>query len=118
LFYLIVLFALLARTHEWLIAGALAAAFIYSGAAAVHACLLVWIGPGMGELDMIGLLAILSTSCLVIVPLLSWSSTIRNLGKKPGSEGDVTRSLITYWVRDSACSVSRLLEPLSLTVAV
>ena len=37
LYYVTLLFALLARNHDWLIGGALAAALTYSGGAAIHA---------------------------------------------------------------------------------
>jgi hypothetical protein len=73
-------FALLAHNHLWLVAGALASSLTYSGAAAIHACLLVWRGPGLGETDLDALTAILIPACLITVPLLNWSSTLRKLG--------------------------------------
>ena len=75
------MFALVARTHEWLIAGALTAGLVYSGVAAIHACLLIWRGPSLGELDFFALMGILGSSCIIAVPLLNWSSTIRHLGQ-------------------------------------
>ena len=102
------MFALIARRVQWLIAGALAAGLTYSGAAAFHAMLLVWIGPGYGELDQQALLAILSTSCVIAVPLLNWSETLRLLGvpdykitqaklRKENVEPGPTRTIIVYW---------------------
>ena len=93
---------------QWLIAGALAAGLTYSGAAAIHAMLLVWVGPGYGELDQQALLAILSTSCVIAVPLLNWSETLRTLGvpeykikeaerQKKNIEPGPTRTIIVYW---------------------
>ncbi|MCJ1436675.1 hypothetical protein MMC27_006056 [Xylographa pallens] len=97
LFYLTLLFALLARTHQWLIAGALAAALTYSGTAAIHACLLVWRGPSSGEMDFWALLAILSSSCILTVPLINWSSTLRTLGAKRDKYDSASRTIIIYW---------------------
>ena len=74
----------------------MAAALTYSGTAAIHACLLVWRGPSYGELDLYALTAILSTSCLVIVPLINWSTTLRHLGSRDGRETGA-RSIIIYW---------------------
>ena len=68
----------------------------YSGTAAIHACLLVWIGPSYGELDFYALCAILSTSCLIAVPLINWSSTLRNLGSLDGGRQGA-RMIIIYW---------------------
>ena len=102
------MFALIVRKVQWLIAGALAAGLTYSGAAAIHAMLLVWVGPGYGELDQQALLAILSTSCVIAVPLLNWSETLRTLGvpeikiqeakrKRENIEPGPTRTIIVYW---------------------
>ncbi|KAI4149250.1 MAG: hypothetical protein LQ340_004723, partial [Diploschistes diacapsis] len=99
------MFALVMRDFEWLIAGALASALTYSGSAAIHACLLTWRGPASGDLDRYPLMGILSTSCILAVPLINWSSTLRHLGqpkpdpfhpdakREPGS----TRTVIIYW---------------------
>jgi len=74
------LFATLVHGHLWLVAGALVAALSYSGTAAFHAVLLIWRGPAEGAQDIDALVAILSTACLISVPLLNWSSTLRKLG--------------------------------------
>ena len=81
---------------KWLVAGALAAALTYSGTAAIHACLLVWDGQLRGELDFYALLAILSTSCLITVPLINWSNALRKLGSQDPSEVGI-RTVIIYW---------------------
>ena len=96
LFYCTIIFGVLASQNEWLIAGALAAALTYSGTAAIHTCILVWRGPLYGELDFYAMLAILSTSCAAIVPLLNWSDTIRDLGFRDDRKGG-SRTLIIYW---------------------
>ena len=66
----------------------------------------------MGELDRDALLAILSASCVIIVPLLNWSETLRKfgqpkeeneskasraLGYKKHSNDQPTRAIIIYW---------------------
>lgn len=56
----------------------------------------MWYGPAYGELDLFALLAILGTSFTVIVPLLNWSKTLRNLGSHEGQESG-TRTIILYW---------------------
>jgi hypothetical protein len=120
LFYITLVFALVARygirtpsyplksnnssrLHPWLIAGALASALTYSGVAAIHACLLIWHGSSVAELDLFALLGLLSTSCIIAVPLINWSSTLRHLGQDKGrsnsdekSDGN-TRTVIIWW---------------------
>ena len=44
-------------------------------------CLTIWRGPAHGELDVLAILTILSTSCIITVPLINWSATLRNIGK-------------------------------------
>jgi hypothetical protein len=81
LFYTTLIFASLVHGgHLWLVSGALGAALAYSGTAVVHAILLIWRGPAAGALDIDALMVILSTACLISVPLLKWSSTLRKLG--------------------------------------
>lgn len=108
LYYCTLIFSLFSTAHLWLVASALASALVYSGAAAVHACLLVWRGPNPYiENDSWALYAILNTACLVTVPLLNWSGTLRRLGQKAASikdpkalrtNSDVgTRTIVMYW---------------------
>ena len=88
LFYVTIASAGLLRHHlRWLYVGALAASLTYSGCAAIRACLLVWYGHAYGELDLIPLLGILSVSGIILVPLLTWSSTIRTAG--PGEKKEI-----------------------------
>ncbi|KAI9718120.1 MAG: hypothetical protein M1812_004378 [Candelaria pacifica] len=88
LYYFTLIFALIVHHHLWLVAGALAATLTYSGTAAVHACLLMWRGPADAESDRPALLAILSAACLLMVPLLNWSTTLRRLE---------ARTIVIYW---------------------
>jgi hypothetical protein len=102
LFYFTIVFALVGWGHKWLIAGALAATLVYSGQAAIHACLLAWSRQAHGENDIYALAAILSTSAILAVPLLNWSKSIRDLsiGKKDDSgksEFSKARTIIVYW---------------------
>lgn len=97
LYYCTLVFSLFSRTHLWLVAGALAAALTYSGGAAIHACLLVWRGPNPYiENDSYVLYAILNSACLITVPLLNWSGTLRRLGQKTNSDVG-TRTIVIYW---------------------
>lgn len=108
LYYCTLVFSLFSRAHLWLVAGALATALTYSGGAAIHACLLVWRGPNpYVENDSWVLYTILNSACLVTVPLLNWSGTLRRLGQKAASmkdrkaletNSDVgTRTIVIYW---------------------
>jgi hypothetical protein len=96
LFYVTLIFALVGRRNEWLVGGALIAAMGYSRAAAVHAYLLAWRGPASGELDIWALATILGSSCIITVPLLNWSRTLRTLGKTTGRQG-AYRTIIVCW---------------------
>lgn len=102
LFYFTILFALVGWGHKWLIAGALGASLVYSGQAAVHACLLAWSQRAYGENDLWALAAILGTSALMAVPLLNWSKSIRDLSLEKNDEGSRSgfskaRTIVIYW---------------------
>ncbi|KAF2395792.1 hypothetical protein EJ06DRAFT_585738 [Trichodelitschia bisporula] len=94
LYYTLLVFALVVHHHEWLVAGALAAATTYSGAAAVQ----TWVQFGVinrtsdhdsaGDNDNDAILALLSAGLLMAVPLINWSRTLRRLKARP---------LIIYW---------------------
>ncbi len=89
--------------HKWLIAGALGASLVYSGQAAIHACLLAWSHHAYGENDVWALASILSTSAILAVPLLNWSKSIRDLGMVKGDDDSEkndfskARTIIVYW---------------------
>ena len=59
--------------------------------------MLIWRGPSSGETDFWALLAILSTSCILTVPLINWSSTLRTLGAKRDKYDSASRTIIIYW---------------------
>ena len=78
LFYVLTVFGLVWRHHEWLVTGALAVALTYSGSAAVHAVLLATFRHETAlDLDVIPCNAILATSVLVIMPLSYYSESWR-----------------------------------------
>lgn len=91
------LFALFARRHQWLIIGALAASMTYAGTAAIHACVMVWGNSGLGNNDIYAVLGILLFSSAMIIPLLTWSTTVKDLGKRHEEES-IGRSIIIVWV--------------------
>lgn len=76
LFYVLIVFAAIGSSHIWLIAGALASALIYSGTAVIHALILAIGSKPLYDLDVIGVWAILSVSCLAIQPMFEWSRVI------------------------------------------
>ncbi len=76
LFYVLIVFAAVASGHIWLIAGALASALIYSGTAVVHAFILVIGSRPLYDLDVVGVWAIVSVSCLAIQPMFEWSHVL------------------------------------------
>jgi hypothetical protein len=110
LYYLLLVFALVVHHHEWLVAGALASATTYSGAAAVQA----WVSgalfkqtfilsiaqvqfgvihrskpfDGAGDNDNEAIMGILAAGLLMAVPLINWSRTLRRLQARP---------ILIYW---------------------
>ena len=88
LFYLLLCFSLMVRSHEWLAVGALAATMTYSGTVAVHIMLASFLSPASAADDLPPMKAILSTACIMAVPLFNWSTTLRRLRARP---------LIIYW---------------------
>lgn len=79
LFYVVIVFAAVGSSHVWLIAGALTSALIYSGTAVVHAFILAIGTKALYDLDVVGVWAVLSVSCLAIQPMFEWSHVIPKL---------------------------------------
>ncbi|MCJ1415915.1 hypothetical protein MMC32_002250 [Xylographa parallela] len=48
-------------------------------------------------MDFWAVLAILSTSCILTVPLINWSSTLRTLGARRDKYDSASRTIIIYW---------------------
>ncbi|KAI9793207.1 MAG: hypothetical protein M1816_000628 [Peltula sp. TS41687] len=82
LFYALLVFAMIVRTHPWLVAGALAAAMTYAGSAAIHGLVLSQ-KESSYDYNASAILTILGSSCLIAAPLLSWSSTLRRFKSRP-----------------------------------
>ncbi|RYP19526.1 hypothetical protein DL767_009624 [Monosporascus sp. MG133] len=92
LFYLLLVYGVLGRRQQWLVAGALASAMSYGGAATIHSILLVsrsW-SPYTIDLDIYGIFAVTSTGVLLTWPLLSLSTTLRRIEKE-------LRTIIFLW---------------------
>ncbi|PTU24152.1 hypothetical protein P175DRAFT_021624 [Aspergillus ochraceoroseus IBT 24754] len=91
LFYLLLAFGVLGRRQRWLVAGALASAMTYGGAAALHSILLLAEAPSsVVDLDIYGVFAITSTGLMLTAPLLAWSTTLRSMKKE-------IRMLVLLW---------------------
>lgn len=102
LYYSLLAFVLVARSHVWLSAGALASAMAYSSLASIYALILAGTykyAPlddqqiedpyETGDIDMVALWCILSAGWFAVVPFLSWSRTLRRLRGR--------RAIFMYW---------------------
>lgn len=95
------------RIWPWLVAGAGATAMTYSGTAAVHSFLLLALPrTGTFDLDSIGAYVITSTALILIVPIMSFSETMRRHS---------VRHILRVWAflmaAGTACSTAALLRP-------
>ena len=104
LYYVLLVLSLILRSQPWIAGGCLAVALTYAGSAAIHIFALMArfkftsypnddsvgkIPAGeLGDIDLYALWAIVSSGCIMLTPLLLWSSTIRKLGLRP---------LLVYW---------------------
>ena len=88
LFYLLLCFSLSGRSHNWLAAGALATTMTHSGTAAIHIIIAPFLSRNSVGENFAPIRAILSTACIMAVPLFNWSATLRRLQ---------ARSLVIYW---------------------
>ncbi|PGH06231.1 hypothetical protein AJ80_08200 [Polytolypa hystricis UAMH7299] len=82
LFYVLLVFAVLARRQKWLVFGALASAMSYSGAAAIHGLLLVSGIRTPIDLDVYGVFAVTASGVMLTAPLLNWSTTLIYASKR------------------------------------
>ncbi|OJI97999.1 hypothetical protein ASPVEDRAFT_37451 [Aspergillus versicolor CBS 583.65] len=91
LFYLLLSFGVIGRRQRWLVAGALASAMTYCGAAAIHSVLLLANARSpVVDLDVYGVFAATSTGIMLTTPLLAWSTTLQAVERE-------VRMLITLW---------------------
>ena len=82
LFYVLLVFGVLARRKKWLVVGALTTAMSYSGAAAIHAMLLVTRDHSYIDLNIFGIFAITSAGVMLSVLLFRWSTTLGKAGRR------------------------------------
>jgi hypothetical protein len=106
LFYLLLIFSLLFRRHNWLATAALGTAMTYAAVAAVHMLALVmnfdfgtpqsdlpkgWninSSKGYGDVDVYGIYPILSAAAIMLTPILNWSVSIR---------ANEAQMVVVYW---------------------
>ena len=93
LFYLLIIFSLLFRRHNWLATAALGTAMTYAATSAVHMFALLtqfdWKYPAdafqgnlktsveFGDVDVYGIFPILSAAAIMLTPILNWSAQVR-----------------------------------------
>ncbi|KAL4959530.1 uncharacterized protein BDV14DRAFT_184526 [Aspergillus stella-maris] len=91
LFYILLTFGVIGRRHRWLVAGALASAMTYCGAAAIHSIFLIARSrSSVVDLDVYGVFATTSTGIMLVTPLLAWSTTLQSV------EQDL-RAIVVLW---------------------
>ncbi|KAL4796701.1 hypothetical protein BDV19DRAFT_387892 [Aspergillus venezuelensis] len=79
-FYVLLTFGVVGRRHRWLVAGALASAMTYCGAAAIHSIFLIAQSrSSVVDLDVYGVFATTSTGIMLVTPLLAWSTTLQSV---------------------------------------
>lgn len=80
LFYSLLAFAVIAHRWEWLVRGSVAAAMTYSATACIHAILLAAVSTPTNrplDLDIFGVYCIISSSLIVLGPMLDWCKPLR-----------------------------------------
>ncbi|KAL2818015.1 hypothetical protein BJX63DRAFT_429346 [Aspergillus granulosus] len=91
LFYILLSFAVIGRRQRWLVAGALASAMTYCGAAAIQSFfLLAKAKSSVVDLDIYGVFAVTSTGFMLTAPLLAWSTTLQSAERE-------IRMIISLW---------------------
>ncbi|KAL4885487.1 hypothetical protein BJY04DRAFT_214283 [Aspergillus karnatakaensis] len=91
LFYVLLAFGVIGRRQRWLVAGALASAMTYCGAAAIHSFFLIARArSSVVDLDVYGVFAATSTGIMLTAPLLAWSTTLQTVERE-------IRTLIILW---------------------
>ncbi|KAL2827395.1 hypothetical protein BDW59DRAFT_179154 [Aspergillus cavernicola] len=91
LFYVLMVFGVLGRRQRWLVAGALASAMTYCGAAAIHSFILIAKARSSSvDLDIYAVFAVTSTSIMLAAPLLAWSTTLQTAERE-------VRMIILLW---------------------
>jgi hypothetical protein len=106
LFYLLLIFSLIFRRHNWLATAALGTAMTYAAVSAVHMLALVtnfdfgtpqsdlpkgWninSSKGYGDVDVYGIYPILSAAAIMLTPILNWSVSVR---------ANEAQMVVVYW---------------------
>lgn len=102
LFYLLLIFSLIFRRHNWLATAALGTAMTYAAVSAVHMLALVTNfdfgtpDPGWdinsskdyGDVDVFGIYPILSAAAIMLTPILNWSVSVR---------ANEAQMVVVYW---------------------
>ena len=105
LFYLLVIFSMLFRRHNWLATAALGTAMTYAAVSAVHMLALVthfgfgtpdadrggWnvnFSNAYGDVDVYGIYPILSAAAIMLTPILNWSVSVR---------ANEAQMVVVYW---------------------
>jgi hypothetical protein len=104
LFYLLLIFSLLFRRHNWLATAALGTAMTYAAVSAVHMLALVtnfgfgtpddpkgWninSSKAYGDVDVFGIYPILSAAAIMLTPILNWSVSVR---------ANEAQMVVVYW---------------------
>ncbi|KAL8925276.1 MAG: hypothetical protein Q9208_003566 [Pyrenodesmia sp. 3 TL-2023] len=85
LFYSLLAFAVIAHRWEWLVRGSVAAAMTYSATACIHAILLAAVSAPTSrslDLDVFGVYCIISSSLIVLGPMLDWCKPLRQMAAR------------------------------------
>ncbi|KAL3441323.1 hypothetical protein BJX65DRAFT_322466 [Aspergillus insuetus] len=91
LFYVLLSFGVIGRRQRWLVAGALASAMTYCGAAAIQSFFLIAKAKSpVVDLDIYGVFAVTSTGFMLTAPLLAWSTTLQSAERE-------IRMVISLW---------------------
>lgn len=86
LFYILLTFAVVVHRSEWLIRSSLAAAMTYSASASIHAIVLAAISnhhQRILDLDIIGIYCVVSSSIIILGPMLDWCEALRDSVARP-----------------------------------
>ncbi|KAI9811905.1 MAG: hypothetical protein M1827_005256 [Pycnora praestabilis] len=105
IYYVFLIFSLILRRHIWLSSAALGYAMSYASVACVHVFALLarykyklpnYADPSLeyqppneyGDIDLVAIFPILVTGCIMLTPILNWSTTVRNYEAQP---------VVVYW---------------------
>ncbi|KAK2815389.1 hypothetical protein FQN49_008072, partial [Arthroderma sp. PD_2] len=104
LYYCSLIFALIGRSHTWLVLGALTSAMSFAGSTAIHLFTLSKSKSPVYDLDILVAWAILTSAGLIFIVQAHWSSSLRKSSRESGS-----RYVLLLWgmLLAIACMVAR-----------